>query len=31
VMNLRRKLERGGGSQPIETIVGRGYRLVIDP
>lgn len=26
VMNLRRKLDRNGGEQPIETVVGRGYR-----
>jgi DNA-binding response OmpR family regulator len=28
VMNLRRKLEVIGEKQPIETVVGRGYRLV---
>ena len=28
VMNLRRKLSGGGGEQPIETVVGRGYRLL---
>jgi len=28
VMNLRRKLEALGDKQPIETVVGRGYRLV---
>jgi DNA-binding response OmpR family regulator len=28
VMNLRRKLDRAGGEQPIETVVGAGYRLV---
>jgi DNA-binding response OmpR family regulator len=28
VMNLRRKLEVLGDKQPIETVVGRGYRLV---
>jgi DNA-binding response OmpR family regulator len=28
VMNLRRKLGRGGGAQPIETVVGEGYRLL---
>jgi DNA-binding response OmpR family regulator len=27
VMNLRRKLEAAGGDQPIETVVGSGYRL----
>jgi DNA-binding response OmpR family regulator len=27
VMTLRRKLADAGGSQPIETVVGRGYRL----
>jgi DNA-binding response OmpR family regulator len=27
VMNLRRKLERAGGDQPIETVTGAGYRL----
>jgi DNA-binding response OmpR family regulator len=27
VMNLRRKLSRDGGEQPIETVVGQGYRL----
>jgi DNA-binding winged helix-turn-helix (wHTH) protein len=27
-MNLRRKLGRGGGAQPIETVVGEGYRLL---
>jgi DNA-binding response OmpR family regulator len=31
VMNLRRKLAAGGDSQPIETVVGRGYRLVEQP
>jgi len=28
VMNLRRKLEALGDEQPIETVVGRGYRLL---
>ncbi|HZA20689.1 MAG TPA: response regulator transcription factor [Actinomycetota bacterium] len=28
VMNLRRKLSRDGGEQPIETVVGQGYRLL---
>lgn len=28
VMTLRRKLEAPGGKQPIETVVGTGYRLV---
>ena len=27
VMTLRRKLAEAGGGQPIETVVGRGYRL----
>jgi DNA-binding response OmpR family regulator len=27
VMTLRRKLVAGGGEQPIETVVGKGYRL----
>jgi DNA-binding response OmpR family regulator len=31
VMNLRRKLEARDDSQPIETVVGRGYRLVEQP
>jgi len=26
-MTLRRKLEADGGEQPIETVVGSGYRL----
>jgi DNA-binding response OmpR family regulator len=30
VMTLRRKLEAGGGEQPIETVVGSGYRLKED-
>ncbi len=28
VGTLRRKLEKGGGSPPIETVIGRGYRLL---
>ncbi len=28
ISNLRRKLADGGGRQPIETVTGRGYRLV---
>ena len=31
VMTLRRKLADAGGSQPIETVVGRGYRLREQP
>ena len=31
VMNLRRKLEALDEKQPIETVVGRGYRLVEQP
>jgi len=31
VMTLRRKLADAGGGQPIETVVGRGYRLREDP
>jgi DNA-binding response OmpR family regulator len=31
VMTLRRKLAEVGGSQPIETVVGRGYRLREQP
>jgi DNA-binding response OmpR family regulator len=31
VMTLRRKLADTGGSQPIETVVGRGYRLREQP
>ncbi|MFL5794986.1 MAG: winged helix-turn-helix domain-containing protein, partial [Actinomycetota bacterium] len=27
VMTLRRKLAEAGDDQPIETVVGRGYRL----
>jgi DNA-binding response OmpR family regulator len=27
IMNLRRRLDAAGGPQPIETVVGRGYRL----
>ncbi len=27
IMNLRRKLDQAGGDQPIETVVGVGYRL----
>jgi len=27
IMTLRRKLVATGGPQPIETVVGRGYRL----
>ena len=27
VMTLRRKLAEAGDGQPIETVVGRGYRL----
>ena len=28
ISNLRRKLVEAGGRQPIETVTGRGYRLV---
>jgi DNA-binding response OmpR family regulator len=31
VMTLRRKLADAGGDQPIETVVGRGYRLRGEP
>ena len=31
VMTLRRKLGDAGGGQPIETVVGRGYRLREEP
>jgi DNA-binding response OmpR family regulator len=31
VMTLRRKLADAGGDQPIETVVGRGYRLREEP
>jgi DNA-binding response OmpR family regulator len=31
VMTLRRKLADAGGGQPIETVVGRGYRLREEP
>ena len=31
VMTLRRKLADAGDSQPIETVVGRGYRLREQP
>jgi DNA-binding response OmpR family regulator len=31
VMTLRRKLADAGGGQPIETVVGRGYRLHEEP
>jgi DNA-binding response OmpR family regulator len=31
VMTLRRKLADTGASQPIETVVGRGYRLREQP
>jgi DNA-binding response OmpR family regulator len=31
VMTLRRKLADTGDSQPIETVVGRGYRLREQP
>jgi DNA-binding response OmpR family regulator len=27
IMTLRRKLTERGGEQPVETVVGRGYRL----
>jgi DNA-binding response OmpR family regulator len=27
IMTLRKKLEAAGGDQPIETVIGRGYRL----
>lgn len=30
VMTLRRKLAAAGGSQPIETVVGTGYRMVAE-
>jgi DNA-binding winged helix-turn-helix (wHTH) protein len=31
VMTLRRKLSDAGDGQPIETVVGRGYRLREQP
>jgi DNA-binding response OmpR family regulator len=31
VMTLRRKLADAGKGQPIETVVGRGYRLREEP